>query len=193
VEVVGADAVHLSEVTPNRMQAWVLGTHERATLRSLLAVLSLLALSACGLPVNVPSAADASPSTTLSPSQQRKLEDWKIRAGLYHANRAPGSLHYAMDANIDDRTYAGQCRAARQELRGYTRGLLKAPTQELRKDALRIHRENLRYLRSCENGRAVAWHHATGAYEAATAEANADYARAIGADPSEYNAPKVFD
>jgi hypothetical protein len=155
--------------------------------------LALFALSACTLPGNVSTASDDSPNGTLSRMQKRKLEDWKIRAGLYGAKHAPSVLKYVDDAAIDDHTYAGQCRSARQELDGYTRGLLRAPTAELRRDARRIHRANLRYLRSCEKGRAVAWHHAAGAYQAATTEANADYARAAGADPTAYDAPKAFD
>ena len=89
--------------------------------------------------------------------------------------------------------FGAHCRGTLQELRPYTRGLLKAPTPALRKDAARAHRANLDYLRACVKRRTVAWHHAKGAYEVATAEANADYARAVGADPTGYNSPKVFN
>lgn len=165
---------------------------ERIVLRVLVIALALFALSACTLPEQVATTGDDFPKSTLSAVQKQKLEDWKIRAGLYGAKHAPSVLQYVGDAAIDDRTYAGQCRSARQELVSYARGLLRAPTAELRRDARRIHRANLRYLRSCEEGRAVAWHHAAGAYQSATVEANADYARAVGADPTAYDAPKVF-
>jgi hypothetical protein len=129
----------------------------------------------------------------VSPKTLRQLEDWKIRAGLYDAHHAPAVLNYVGDANIDDGLYAGECRSALQELQAHTRGLLKAPTPTLRKDAARVHRANVRYLRSCIRGRVVAWHHAKGAFDAATGQANADYARAVGADPTRYDTPKVFD
>jgi hypothetical protein len=124
--------------------------------------------------------------------QLRKLEDWKVRAGLYRAHHAPAVLDYVGDAAIDAHQYSAQCRDALNELQPYTRGLLKAPTPQLRRDALRVHRAGVAYLRACVRGRAVAWHHGGAAWEVATTQANIDYARAMGANPTAYDAPKVF-
>lgn len=131
---------------------------------------------------------DARPSA----AQARKLDDWRIRAGLFDAHHAPSELPYVSDARIDDGAYSTRCRGALLELKPYARGLLKAPTEQLRRDAKRIHRANLAYLRACIKGRAVAWHHAGAAYDVATADANTDYARALGMEPGRYDTPTVF-
>jgi hypothetical protein len=101
-------------------------------------------------------------------------------------------LAYVGDAAIDARQYSGQCRDALHELKPYARGLLKAPTPPLRRDALRVHHAGLAYLRACVRGRAVAWHHGDAAWEVSTTQANIDFARAMGANPTGYDAPKVF-
>ena len=153
-------------------------------------LIALLFLAAC----TVPGSSMSEPSTSFSPSagKVRKLEDWKIRAGLYSAHHAPAVLDYVSDASIDSREYTGQCQDALHELQPYTRGLLRAPTARLRKDGNRIHRANVSYLRACVRGRAVAWHHGKAAWIVTTNQANLNYARAMGANPTAYDAPKVF-
>lgn len=134
------------------------------------------------------SGAEAGPSA----AQARKLDDWRIRAGLFDTHHAPSELPYVSDARIDDGAYSARCRNALLELKPYARGLLKAPTRQLRKDAKRLHRANLAYLHACVRGRAVAWHHAGAAYEVAATDVNTDYARALGLEPGRYDTPRVF-
>ena len=127
-----------------------------------------------------------------SAAEARRLYDWRIRAGLFAAHHAPSELPYVSDAQIDDRAYATRCRGALQELKPYARGLLRAPTERLRKDATRLHRASVAYLRACIRGRAVAWHHARAAYDVAANNVNTDYAHALGLVPGRYDTPKVF-
>ena len=162
--------------------------HLRSTLIS---ATLLLSATGCTVPLSAPTPSDPT-TTSVNAATLRRLDDWRIRAGLYDAHHAPALLDYVSDANIDDGAYADQCRAALQELRAHIPGLLRAPTERLRQDAARVHRANRSYLRACVKGRAVAWHHAKGAFDAAAGQANADYARAVGTDPTAYNAPKVF-
>ena len=103
--------------------------------------------------------------TGVSVGRRWKLEDWKIRAGLYDAHHAPAVLEYVGDAAVDAGQYSSQCRDALNELKPYSGGLLKAPTSRLRKDARRVHRVGVTYLRACVHGRAVAWHHARAAWD----------------------------
>ena len=147
-----------------------------------------LSLTSCTVASSSERGQDAHPSA----AQARKLDDWRIRAGLFDAHHAPSELPYVSDARIDDGAYSARCRGALLELKPYAGGLLKAPTQPLRSDAKRVHRASLAYLRACIKGRAVAWHHAGAAYDVATTDANTDYARALGLEPGRYDTPKVF-
>jgi hypothetical protein len=122
-----------------------------------------------------------------SARQLRKLDDWRIRAGLYGDHHAPFGLEYMPDKAIADLEIASNCASTLIELKPYSRSLLKAPTRELRALAKRVDKAALTYLRSCAGGKVVRLHHAKASLDQAMAEVNLEYARSLGLDPEAYD------
>jgi hypothetical protein len=122
------------------------------------------------------------PSTTLTPTQLRALDDWRIRAGLYAANDKPAALAYVPDSGLGN--WSADCRRQEQKLAAYRPGLLHAPERELAASAKRFDIATRQYLAACRADRPVALHHAEGAMGAAASEVNLRYARLTGQDPT---------
>lgn len=132
----------------------------------------------------------APPDPPLSAAQARRLDDWRIRAGLYAAHDEPSGLAYVADASL---SYEGPaCRIQLEQLAPFRRGLLRAPDHQLASTARRFDRATHDLLHACIANKPVALHHAEGAMTVAASEINARYNRLVGIDPSAYNATRVL-
>ena len=141
--------------------------------------------------------ADSSPTitTAVDAATQRRLDDWRIRAGLYRAHEEPTTLPFMPDASLDAESAA--CRTQRAKLALFRQALLAASdaalrTAALRTDARRYDRAVLDRLRACAANRPVALHHAESRIELAASEVNARYNRLLGVDPTSYAATRVL-
>jgi hypothetical protein len=124
----------------------------------------------------------APPRPLLSPSQRQRLDDWRIRAGLYEANDQPYALPYVPDSGLG--SWSDECRVQAEKLEPFRRGLVNAPDAQLAAAAKRYDRAARWRLRACIRNHPVALHHADGALDVAASAVNTRYARLLGLDPS---------
>lgn len=138
-----------------------------------------------GLP-NTPT----SPAPHLTTATKQRLEDWKIRAGLYKAHEEPSALPFVQPADLGSES--AQCRSQLQMLAPFRRGLVRAPDRVLAADAKRYDRATHQLLRACIANRPVALHNAEGRMDVAASSVNTRYNRLLGLDPASYTAETVL-